>query len=76
VSRQTIEDDIPDEVINTITTASNIVVFSGAGISAESGIPTFRDKGGLWDRFAPEEVGTTTGLVSLMMIILRGIWVF
>ena len=30
-----------------------IVVFSGAGLSAESGIPTFRDKGGIWDRYDP-----------------------
>jgi NAD-dependent deacetylase len=29
------------------------VALTGAGISAESGIPTFRDKGGLWDKFDP-----------------------
>lgn len=58
--------NIPDEVIKTIATAHNIVAFSGAGISAESGIPTFRDKGGLWEKFDPEEVGTTAGLIALM----------
>ncbi len=62
-----IKDSIPRELIDTIVTAHNIVVFSGAGISAESGIPTFRDKGGLWDKFNPEEVGTSAGLLSLMM---------
>ena len=38
-----------------------IVVFSGAGISAESGISTFRDKGGLWDEFKVEEVAYIGG---------------
>lgn len=31
--------------------AKNIVVFSGAGVSAESGVPTFRGAGGLWRKF-------------------------
>jgi len=37
----------------------NITIFSGAGISAESGIPTFRDvKGGLWYNYKIDEVAT------------------
>lgn len=35
-----------------------IVVFSGAGMSAESGIATFRDTGGLWENYRIEEVAT------------------
>lgn len=35
-----------------------VVVLSGAGISAESGIKTFRDSGGLWENYAIEEVAT------------------
>ena len=35
-----------------------LVVLSGAGISAESGLGTFRDKGGLWDEYDIEEVAT------------------
>ena len=38
-----------------------LVVLSGAGISAESGIPTFRDSGGLWEGFRVEEVATPEG---------------
>ena len=34
----------------------NLVVLSGAGMSAESGISTFRDAGGLWDRYPVEQV--------------------
>ncbi len=32
------------------------VIITGAGLSAESGIPTFRDKGGLWERYSIDEV--------------------
>jgi len=35
-----------------------IVVFTGAGMSAESGIKTFRDSGGLWEEFKIEDVAT------------------
>lgn len=35
-----------------------LVVFTGAGISAESGIKTFRDSGGLWENYAVEDVAT------------------
>lgn len=35
-----------------------IVILTGAGISAESGIPTFRGEGGLWRNFRPEELAT------------------
>lgn len=36
----------------------NLVVLTGAGISAESGISTFRGSGGLWERYSIEEVAT------------------
>lgn len=36
----------------------NIVIFSGAGMSAESGINTFRDAGGLWEKHRIEDVAT------------------
>lgn len=39
----------------------NIVVLTGAGISAESGIDTFRDAGGLWEQHAVEDVATPEG---------------
>ena len=39
----------------------NLVVLSGAGMSAESGISTFRDAGGLWDRYPVEQVATPEG---------------
>ncbi len=38
-----------------------IVILTGAGISAESGIPTFRDPGGLWEKYRLEDVATPEG---------------
>ncbi len=39
----------------------SIVILTGAGISAESGLSTFRDKGGLWSRYDLNEVATPEG---------------
>lgn len=39
----------------------NLVVLSGAGISAESGFSTFRDSGGYWDKYPVEQVATPEG---------------
>ena len=39
----------------------NLVILTGAGMSAESGISTFRDAGGLWDRYPVEQVATPEG---------------
>lgn len=41
-----------------LTRALRVVVLTGAGVSAESGIPTFRGAGGLWKQFKPEELAT------------------
>ncbi|MDE7148364.1 MAG: NAD-dependent protein deacylase [Duncaniella sp.] len=39
----------------------NIVVFTGAGISKESGLSTFRDSGGIWSKYDPDIVATPQG---------------
>lgn len=36
--------------------SNRIIMFSGAGISAESGVPTFRDVGGIWEQYNVDEV--------------------
>ncbi|MFO7189765.1 MAG: NAD-dependent deacylase [Pseudomonadota bacterium] len=47
------------EIAAILRQASSIAVLTGAGISAESGIPTFRDaQTGLWARYRPEELAT------------------
>ena len=47
-----------------------IVVLSGAGISAESGISTFRDSGGLWENHDPMEVASAQGWRKNPAIVL------
>jgi NAD-dependent deacetylase len=49
---------IPDGVAERLACCEVISVLTGAGISAESGIPTFRDKGGLWDQEDPMTLAT------------------
>ncbi len=46
--------------------ATRAAASCGAGISAESGIATFRDPGGVWERLNPAEVGTTEGLIQTL----------
>src|SRR5687767_11974951 len=41
--------------------STHLLVLTGAGISAESGIPTFRDAGGLWEGYRVEEVASPRG---------------
>jgi NAD-dependent deacetylase len=47
-----------DRVASWIRAADRVVVLTGAGISAESGVPVFRGAGGLWRDFRPEQLAT------------------
>jgi NAD-dependent deacetylase len=58
--------DVLDQAADWLAEADRAVAFSGAGVSAESGIATFRDPGGVWERFDPAEVGTTAGILRLL----------
>ena len=49
----------------------NIVILTGAGISAESGISTFRDSGGLWDKHRVEDVATPEGYAANPALVLE-----
>jgi NAD-dependent deacetylase len=48
--------------------ASEIVVFTGAGVSAESGIPTFRDESGFWKEFPVDDFATWPGVVRSALV--------
>jgi NAD-dependent deacetylase len=48
----------------------NIVILTGAGISAESGIDTFRDAGGLWEQHRVEDVATPEGFARNPDLVL------
>lgn len=47
-----------DRARQIVADAKRIVVLTGAGVSAESGIPTFRGEAGLWKSYRPEELAT------------------
>jgi NAD-dependent deacetylase len=50
---------IPEGLIQHLRVARSLVVLTGAGVSAESGVPTFRDaQTGLWVRYRPEDLAT------------------
>lgn len=55
----TIRGDLPPDIIAALKEHQHIVALTGAGISAESGVPTFRDaQTGLWSKYKPEDLAT------------------
>ena len=51
--------EIPGPILTLARAARRITVLTGAGISAESGVPTFRDaQTGLWTQVDPEDLAT------------------
>jgi len=48
--------EISDGLKRKLRSAEWVTAFTGAGISAESGVPTFRGEDGLWKKFKPEEL--------------------
>ncbi|MDZ7270923.1 MAG: NAD-dependent deacylase [candidate division KSB1 bacterium] len=47
-----------EELVRRLRQARSVAVLTGAGVSAESGVPTFRGADGLWKKFRPEELAT------------------
>jgi NAD-dependent deacetylase len=50
--------ELSNPIRERVRSAERVVVFSGAGVSRESGLDTFRGAGGLWERMRPEELAT------------------
>jgi NAD-dependent protein deacetylase/lipoamidase len=50
--------DLPEPLLHVLPGRKSLVVLTGAGMSAECGIPVFRGPGGLWEGFRPEELAT------------------
>jgi NAD-dependent deacetylase len=49
---------LPDDILAKLRSADRVTVLTGAGVSAESGVPTFRGADGLWRNFRAEELAT------------------
>jgi len=58
-----------DEVADIVARCKRGVVLTGAGISAESGVPTFRGKEGLWGKFKPEQLATMDAFLASPEIV-------
>ncbi len=48
-------DDSIRKVTDLIRRSQKVIVFTGAGVSTESGIPDFRSPGGIWQKYNPED---------------------
>jgi len=56
-----------DAAVRLLRSSKAPAVFTGAGMSAESGIATFRDVGGLWERYPAEDFATPGGIARLAL---------
>ena len=56
--------EFPPRLLHRLAHAHNVVAFTGAGISAESGVPTFRGADGLWKKFRPEELSNFSAFMK------------
>ena len=61
---------IPEALIEALRSSRHICVLTGSGISAESGVPTFREaQTGLWERFDPHELATPEAFLTDPVLI-------
>ncbi len=60
-----------DTLVDRLACAECVVVSTGAGISAESGIATFRDPGGIWTQFKPEELSNVDAFLRNPNLVQR-----
>ena len=60
-----------DDIARLVARGGRVTVLTGAGISAESGIRTFRDAGGLWEEHSIEEVATPEGFARNPDLVQR-----
>ena len=51
-------------LVDRLVNARHLTVFTGAGVSAESGIATFRDPDGMWSKFKPEELANVDAFMA------------
>ena len=54
---------ISEKLVQLMKTVGRVSVLTGAGISAESGIPTFRGENGLWKKYRPEELANVDAFI-------------
>lgn len=64
--------DIPAALLEALRAARHVCVLTGAGVSAESGVPTFRDvQEGLWAKYRPEDLATPDAFLADPALVWR-----
>ncbi|MGH2568774.1 MAG: SIR2 family NAD-dependent protein deacylase, partial [Bacteroidota bacterium] len=56
--------NVSPKLLSVLQNAQSVCVLTGAGVSAESGVPTFRGEDGLWKKFKPEELANFDAFIS------------
>ncbi len=65
-------EQIPEALIDVLRDARHVCVLTGAGVSAESGVPTFRDaQEGLWADYDPQQLATPEGFLAEPALVWR-----
>lgn len=63
---------IPNEVVDSLRQSRHVLVLTGSGASAESGVPTFRDaQTGLWEKYNPLDLATPEAFINDPALIWR-----
>src|SRR5579883_510902 len=60
-----------DALVDALAAAKAVFVLTGAGISAESGLPTFRGAGGYWESHRAEDLATREGFARDPRLVWR-----
>lgn len=56
-------------LVSKLASARSVVAFTGAGVSAESGVPTFRGNEGIWKKFKPEELANLDAFMRNPLLV-------
>jgi NAD-dependent deacetylase len=60
-----------DTLVERLQSAERVAALTGAGISAESGVPTFRDPDGIWEQFSPQELANVNAFLENPDLVQR-----
>ncbi len=64
--------DVPEALVDALRDARHVCILTGAGVSAESGVPTFRDaQEGLWAKYDPQDLATPAAFLADPALIWR-----
>jgi NAD-dependent deacetylase len=64
-------DEAAEKILAALGREGRLTVLTGAGISAESGLATFRDRGGIWQRYSLEDVATPEAFARNPRLVLE-----